>query len=235
MLIQETKHIGELNSYRELDEALDLPDGQSLRYDQYPIGAKTRAPQAASIQELENRVAKFLKRRAHKVIVENNRTRQDMGTPTDAVDLREFSSIDFQLGYEGDWPTYRRLITSEPDLIELYCWQWGVLWDRGLPGLSRIEWGIPSDTPIEPFIRSLTADKMEDRARVEASLGEGFRWGEAPTVAPSEISLEWNFANSKEYVQRVGGDVEQFWFQATKGTARTFAEAGVQFEFSSEM
>lgn len=60
-------------SYAELDEALGLEQGQSYRYSLYPRTGKTRAPQAASIQQLENRVAKLLKRCAHRLVIQNNK------------------------------------------------------------------------------------------------------------------------------------------------------------------
>lgn len=234
MLVQEAKDIGRVSSNEKLDEALGLPDGRSARYAQYPCDAKTRAPQAAAIQDLENRVAKFLKRTAHRVVIENNLTREEMGAPRDRVNLRDFSPEDFQLGYEGDWPTYRRLICPEPDLIELYLWQWGVLWDRGLPGPSRQEWGIPAETPIEPFVDALTQDTMRGRAKLEQLMGNRYRWGEAPNVDPSEIFLEWDFSATVGYLHRVGGDVMLFWLRATGGTAGIMPESPGYLELSPE-
>ncbi|AHE35033.1 hypothetical protein [Burkholderia pseudomallei] len=234
MLIQEAKHIGQLSSYRAVDEALDLPYGQSFRYAQYPVGAKTRAPQVAWIQELENRVAKLLKRTAHTVIVENNLIREEMGIPSELTNPRDFSGDNFQLGYEGDWPTYRRLICPEPDLIEMYYWQWGVLWDRGLPLLSREEWGVPADSPIEPFVDALTHDKMRARAKVEELVGNRYRWGEAPDIDPSDVLLEWDFADTVDFLERVGGDVLLFWQRATGGTAGIVPESPRYLELSLE-
>jgi len=225
MLVQEAKHIGGLKSYRAVDDALDLPDGQSFRYAQYPVGAKTRAPQVAWIQELENRVAAFLKRTPHTVVVENNVTREDMGLPSELANPREFSGDAFQLGYEGDWPTYRRLICAEPDLIEMYYWQWGVLWDRGLQQLSREEWGVPPDSPIEPFVAALTRDKMRARQKVEELVGNRYRWGEAPDIAPCDVFLEWDFTDTVDFLERVGGDVLLFWQRATGGTAGIMPES----------
>lgn len=118
MLISEAQYVSGL-SHAQLDEALGLSDGQSFRYSLYPLRAKTRAPQAGSIQQLENRVAALLKRPAHKVVVEDNRlllgsispfTNNAIGTPSDRLDLETSEATDFQLGYEGDWPTFRRLI-----------------------------------------------------------------------------------------------------------------------------
>lgn len=58
MLIEEARSVSGL-SYAQLDEALGLSEGQAYRYSLYPMEAKTRAPQAGSIQRLENRVAAF--------------------------------------------------------------------------------------------------------------------------------------------------------------------------------
>ncbi|MDY7579290.1 hypothetical protein RGU70_13285 [Herbaspirillum sp. RTI4] len=157
MLIEESRDITGL-TFAQLDEKLDLPDGQSYRYSLYPIENKTRAPQANQIQELEYRVAKLLKRAAHIVVVENNGkianesedfSQQDIveGKPGDGLNLRQLDGIELQLGYDGDWPTYRRLksdgvlfygggvsirdlvkrgVHSEwPEMLRLYAWQWG--------------------------------------------------------------------------------------------------------------
>lgn len=196
MLIEEARDISGL-SYGKLDEELGLPDGQAKRYSLYPMRAKTRAPQAASIQQLENRVARLLRRTAHIVVVENNAKldvddgdwlRHIEGRPSDELNLREYNSMDFQLGYEGDWPTYRRLKYNPKDLfapltpvhelvsreahdewrelLKLYSWQWGILWDKGLPWLSREEWGIPADAPIESFLPTITEKAKADRAEI---------------------------------------------------------------------
>lgn len=195
MLIEEARDVSGL-SYPKLDQALGLPDGQAFRYSQYPIVAKTRAPQAGSVQQLEVRVARFLKRPAHVVVVENNSLlggpgshRLDLvvGTPADELDLGESNSTDLQLGYEGDWPTYRRLKYAEwsdslesicslvnrkaspedwPEMLALYSWQWGVLWDRGIPWLSRPDYGFPAGTPACVVIRSVFQDAKQERARL---------------------------------------------------------------------
>jgi len=205
MLIEEARDISGL-SYAKLDEALGLPDGQAKRYSLYPMCAKTRAPQAASIQQLENRVARLLKRTAHVVVVENN-AKIDVdggdwmghveGRPSGDLNLREYGPLDFQLGYDGDWPTYRRLKYTPRDLfsslppihelidrgahsrwqetLALYAWQWGVLWDRGLPWLDRAEWNISSDADVESFVLAITEKAKAERAAIAplASTTEG--------------------------------------------------------------
>lgn len=196
MLIEEAQYVSGF-SYAQLDEALGFSDGQSFRYSLYPQRAKTRAPQSGSIQQLENRVAAFLRRPAHKVVVENNLllhgeakdawdyTDLTIGAPGDQLDLGTADANYFELGYEGDWPTFRRLITRSwrerpeslsslvkrrasvdewPEMMTFYAWQWGVLWDRGVPWLSRAHFGVPQDMPIDAWIAKRHA--QEKRARM---------------------------------------------------------------------
>jgi|SRR5450830_114337 len=183
VLIEEARDITGF-SYERLDEALGFPPGQSIRYSRYNKGGgDTRAPQAAGIQELENRVAKLLGRVPQTVVVENNAKITEggfheegfiAGRPEENVNLREYKANDFQLGYEGDWPTYRRLKydpstlfcdfppihelvekgahDSWPEMLKLYAWQWGVLWDRGLPWLDRESIGVAAGTPVGAFL-----------------------------------------------------------------------------------
>jgi len=200
MLIEEARDLTGF-SYTQLDEKLDLPDGQSYRYSLYPITAKTRAPQAAGIQELENRVARLLKRAPHKIVVENN-SKLAEGSPFsdshvedmvgEKLNLREYDALDFQLGYEYDWPTYRRLKYDPevlfssgekifelmqlgahdrwPELLRLYSWQWGVLWDKDLPWLSRFEFGISEDWDIEFFLMHYTTNVLLQREKFRIQL-----------------------------------------------------------------
>jgi len=190
MLIEEAQSISGL-SYAELDEALGLPDGQAFRYSRYPIDAKTRAPQAGSIQQLENRVAKFLRRPAHNVVVEDHRLvdendllnvgRLIIGTP-DNVDIDDAADVDLQLVYEGDWPTFRRLkaddllgyepidslikrgatIEEWPEMFALYAWQWGMLWERGVPWLTRERYGIADGVSVEDWIAATVVSALGD-------------------------------------------------------------------------
>lgn len=195
MLIEEARDITGL-SYERLDEALGLPHGQAIRYSRYNKGGgDTRAPQAAGIQELENRVAKLLGRMAHTLVVENNAEIGPggfhqpgfvAGHPEENLNLREYKVDDFQIGYAGDWPTYRRLKNEPgtlfreflpihnlvdraahdawPEMLKLYAWQWGVLWDRGLPWLRREAVGVPANTPVDAFLQTYTAQAQTARA-----------------------------------------------------------------------
>jgi hypothetical protein len=204
MLIEEARDLTGF-SYLQLDEKLGLPDGQAYRYSLYPITAKTRAPQAAGIQELENRVARLLKRAPHKIVVENNSKLAEGSLFSDShvedivggkLNLRDYDALDFQLGYEYDWPTYRRLkydpevlfCSGEkifeliqlgahnrwPEMLRTYAWQWGILWDRGLPWLSRSEFGISEKWDIEFVVAHLTAERMAAREKFRlAVLADG--------------------------------------------------------------
>jgi hypothetical protein len=55
-----------------LAEALGITDDQVIRYTRLTGIKSSRAPQTAAVQQLENRVAKLLKRTADTVIVQNN-------------------------------------------------------------------------------------------------------------------------------------------------------------------
>lgn len=196
MLIEEARDITGL-SFAALDDALDLPEGQAFRYSLYPIRDKTRAPQAAGIQGLENRVAKLLKRSVNIVVIENNAltaqgpfTDLAIDLPAGGIDLRSVDEHDLQLGYEDDWPTYRRLKYSKPQnglrLIDLYAWQWGVLWDRGAlqDPWTREAQGLPPEAPVESFLPALVQHaKAERRAWM--------RMMNATAVAVPELSVNF--------------------------------------------
>ena len=194
MLIEEVKDITGL-TYPQIDEALELSNGQAIRYSEFSKGRENpHAPHAAGIQRLENSVARLLRRTAHVVVVENNAKigpggfeQPDFieGTPGDDLNLRAYSATDFQLGYDGGWPTYRSLKADPttifcyyppihelvaqglhddwPEMLQIYSWQWGVLWDRGLPWLSRETMEVAPDTPIEAAVEKITAQAMQDR------------------------------------------------------------------------
>ncbi len=192
MLIEEARDLTGL-TFEQLDEEFDFEIGQSRRYSLYPWQKKNRGPQAGGIQELENRVAKLLKRSAHNIVVTNSAkidlenihlSEEVEGKIGAGLNLRDFEAVHFQLRYEGEWPTYRslkshrswlhprpsinKLLTSGtheqwPEMLRLYSWQWGVLWDQGLPWLSRETLGIEPNSPIESFLPELTAKAMRER------------------------------------------------------------------------
>lgn len=177
ILIEEARALSGL-SYPALDEALGLENGQSYRYSLYPRTKKTRSPQAASIQTLENRVAKLLKRRAHRLVIQNNAAiRQGQngsgGSPATPVGLDDIAHTDLQIGYEHDWPTFRRL--KGRLVMEHYLWQWGILWDTGrLPyPWSRELFGIPADMPVEAFLPALTMAHVHLRRDAVTQLAAG--------------------------------------------------------------
>ena len=177
MLIDEARTLTGC-SYAELDALLDLPEGQCYRYSLYPRTKKTRSPQAASVQNLENRVARLLKRRAHTVLVQNNKAAhpcgdETSGAPGDQASLGEITGSDFQLVYEHDWPTFRRL--KDKAVMSHYLWQWGILWDRGAVPLpwSRELFNLPADMPVELFLPSLTTAHIHLRAAMMKSSAAG--------------------------------------------------------------
>lgn len=181
ILIDEAKDLTGY-SYAQLDVLLDLPEGQSYRYSLYPRRKKSRAPQAGSIQQLENRVAKVLKRHAHKVVIRDNSIVQQagvegadgiIGTPDDQPSLDGAEWWHLELVYEHDWPTYRRL--KGRSVIQHYLWQWGILWDRGVLPFpwSREILGVPHDMPVESFLPSLTQAQVHLRVALANAMAAG--------------------------------------------------------------
>jgi len=182
MLIREAREVGGF-TFEELDEAFGFTKDRCAHYSIFSKGKKkSRAPQADEIQDLENKVARILKRSAHRVDVENFALLDEdpfadiaIGPPDLGMNLREFVSNDFGLCYEDDWPTYRRLtvnsavVSTGPTLRELYSWQWGVLWDRGiLPApWTREEQGFPPGVPIEQLLPTLVEKAKALRREIE--------------------------------------------------------------------
>lgn len=179
MLIEEARDISGY-SYPELDEKFGFSIGTCQSYSKYPMRKKTRAPQADEIQNLENLVAKLNKRPPHIVIIESNAGQKSLWKPFDnlgppdlGLNLRDLSEFDIQLGYEGDWPTYRRLKYAwnfredVPPLLDLYAWQWGIFWDAGTLAdpWTRKAQRLPEDTPVEAFLPILV-----ERAKIERQL-----------------------------------------------------------------
>jgi len=56
-------------------------------------------------------------------------------------------------------------------MLALYAWQWGVLWDRGLPWLDRAKWGISPDAAVESFVPAITEKAKAERAAVARFAG----------------------------------------------------------------
>jgi hypothetical protein len=180
MLIEEVRDISGLASYPKIDEGLKYPHGRSYAYSKYPIHPKkTRAPHADEIQDLENRVARLLKRPAHIIVVEENHSLRTLsepvtviGVPDIGLNFRDFNENNLQLGYEGDWPTYRRLkyspqtIIHGNDMRDFFAWQWGVFWDRGVLAdpWTREAQGIEPGVPVELFLPALVEQAKLKRA-----------------------------------------------------------------------
>ncbi|MFC4275335.1 hypothetical protein [Achromobacter aloeverae] len=181
MLIDEVKDIAGM-TLPQIDEALqkaglrskvDTRTNMAARYSHWLPGPDGRAPTAGDIQEFEDKVAAVLERPAHKVLVyryikpEYDQV-EVLGAPGDRLDLGDASPVDLYLDYEDDWPTYRRLKadrlrrrirgTARPDLIDLYAWQWGVLWKKTAerePVFSWEEIGLPSEQSIAANLEEL--------------------------------------------------------------------------------
>lgn len=199
MLIEEARDFTGL-TFEQLDEALELKEGEAIRYSRYPIERGTRAPNADDIQDLENRVASLLKRSAHTIVVENNAVLNAdpyadpvIGAPHSGMNLRDLDATDIQLGYEDDWPTYRRLKYSPPlegvRPLDLYLWQWGILWDKGLlpEPWTRGALGLPQSTPVEEFLPDLVQNAKRQRREMFADLQHLQRAG----ILPESLFNRW--------------------------------------------
>lgn len=156
MLVREARDISGV-SYEVLAEALRLEVTALFRYAICEPISKARAPLHMA-QRLENRVASFLERPAHPVVIEctHNRVLYGPGWPY-WVDLRVSDTTeikwrrdrdlpfaeehDFELVYGDSWPHYGRLSSSggfnasapwcdQPEPIQEFAHQWGVLWRR---------------------------------------------------------------------------------------------------------
>lgn len=182
MLIEEAHDISGL-SYEALDEQFGFSAGLCLRY-----RAKKRAPQADEIQNLENLVARLLKRPAHVVLItDNSKITYDglagvsIGAPDCGMNLREDDDAFLQLVYEDDWPTYRRLKYGRSiggiRTMDLYRWQWGCLWDKGLlqEPWTRACQGLDGHTPIEDFLEGMVSAWKENRKANELIVMTGCR------------------------------------------------------------
>lgn len=190
MLMEEAHDMSGL-TYEQLDEQLGFPSGRCKEYSLYPRTKKTRAPHADEIQNLENLVARLLRRPAHVLFIENNKLWDSafplkslaVGEPDVKMDLREWDPNDFQIGYDSEWPTYRRLKYNAAaylqghSLIEKYLWQWGIFWDTGLlrDPWTRAAQGIAPDVPVESFLPAIMEKMKIQRLQLMAldALGAG--------------------------------------------------------------
>ncbi|MET3135317.1 hypothetical protein AAKU55_005625 [Oxalobacteraceae bacterium GrIS 1.11] len=192
MLIHEARDVSGLN-FRQLDEALGLEEGYSRRYSLFP--KKCRAPQAARLQDMENRIAKLLRRSAHLVVLEDDT--KVIGPPAGGLNVRENGKFSLWLTYADNWPTYdclrdhrepglpitirdfnhtgeeprvydlverRSPYEGWPPMLRLYAWQWGVLWDKGLPWLTREAFGVAPSTSVDVFLPVLLENAKAELA-----------------------------------------------------------------------
>ena len=182
MLIEEARDISGL-TFEKLDEEFGFPIGRCKYYAQYPVRKKTRAAPADEIQNLENLVARLLKRPVHVLIIEDTSLISvdepmadiTVGVPDKNLNLRHAQQTDLVIAYEDDWPTYRRLkydpisLISGYRLIDLYVWQWGIFWDSGvLPEpWTRKSQGFPEDAPIALVVNSMMEKAKAMRLEVK--------------------------------------------------------------------
>ncbi|MFN4328530.1 MAG: hypothetical protein ACK4FF_06610 [Limnobacter sp.] len=190
ILITEARELTGL-SLAKLDEALDLSTGQSKRYSSPYVTDKGRAPQAAAIQRLEDRVAALLKRPNHKLFVFKMEHEEEqsarplnpfgfsldevIGIPESEMNLRFADSIELRIGYEYEWPDYRRLRatnyrhvdeTGVYSLFDIWSWQYGIFWDLTDPCPLRTKFSIPTEVPSTEAIRNIYEFARAERIKV---------------------------------------------------------------------
>lgn len=180
MLIREARWVSGM-TYEQLDEALSPPGsiwcGQTYRY-----AKKDRAPLASAIQSLEQRVADLTKRKARRIAVFEGSNRKFVGYPEDFHELgrkrlsEQFLRARFLfLAYEDGWPTFFDLVDvnqTRPDggiALAAWCWQWGLLWEKGWPGLERSAFGFSADEPLQSVIRALVHKAEAEMPSLDAS------------------------------------------------------------------
>jgi hypothetical protein len=73
-------------------------------------------------------------------------------------------------------------------MLRLYAWQWGILWERGVPSLNRETFGVKNDAKIESFLPEMTENAMCDR-RAFAVVG-GFTIGRKMLDAFEQATLK---------------------------------------------
>jgi|GEM_PF-2248733 len=235
MLIEEAHDISGL-SYEALDEKFGFSSGLCLRY-----RAKKRAPQADEIQNLENLVARLLKRPAHVVLINDHSKVNEydlqnvtIEVPDREMNLRDRDDAFLHLGYEDDWPTYRRLKYGRAiggiRTIDLYRWQWGCLWDAGLlqEPWTRACQGLEAHTPIEDFLEGMVFAWKENRKADDLIVLTGTRIfsGSSKTIFDHVLS-----GLNEDIMGRLRNlnlrDLELVFHHLKKGAEMAFAEGKI--------
>jgi len=162
-LMEEARDVGGWSfpeiTRRILDPQEDRADGRRADPQRaHDYWTYARSPKLDEVQALENNVACELKRPAHRVVVideSHGLLDKIVGIPEKGMDLKHVDSADLSIGYEYDWPTYDRLKNAKPRngvlLLDLYAWQYGILWDRGL--FRREDFDFPDDEEIETLLQ----------------------------------------------------------------------------------
>ncbi|CAB3752570.1 hypothetical protein LMG29542_01815 [Paraburkholderia humisilvae] len=196
-LIEEARVVGNLDCNR-VGRVPGLSSTTAYRYTLSSWEEKARAPLAASVQSIENRVANFLGRRAHTVIVKDKVTGEIVGTPTNNKLPRKFDGSRLMLVYADGWPTFRELTDedrSRDATHYLYWWQWGILWDKGFPALSRTAYGLGAADPIGDTVDWIIEAARRDPQSLYALVGQEYHWTRSEIfgsnlAGPSPLGLE---------------------------------------------
>lgn len=161
MLMEELRDIGGYRSPRSLMEALESAGLATERVKHYisTNKKKIRGPSRAALQQLENKVAKILRRPAHIVVIYDANRLYGSGDPCETMVkisakyprwMEGTKTCLLELGYDANWPTYRRLKMAGEEAKARYAWQWGVLWEQG--AYLREALGVHQDQSIDAYI-----------------------------------------------------------------------------------
>jgi hypothetical protein len=216
MLVREARDISGV-SYEVLAEALRLEVNTLTRYAICEPVSKARAPLHMA-QRLENRVASFLERPAHPVVIEctHNRILYGPGWPY-WVDLRVSDNTeikwrrdrdlpfaeehDFELVYGDSWPHYGKLSSSggfnasapwcdQPASIQEFAVQWGVLWRR------------PGKCPLPNGMREWQDREFLIPMGVTAELFVEIMLGDLSSAVSESLCLAAKVASAVDHSQR---------------------------------
>jgi hypothetical protein len=177
-LMEELLLIGNVDS-TDVETIPGLTLDRFLRYTRPSLDARARAPQAGSVQRLEDHVAAFLGRRSHKVVVRHKPSGCVISAPDEAFNLRMHDSWELELIYEDGWPTFAQLtddfIDHGPEYF-LYWWQWGILWDKGHPLFCRSDFGIEQENEIHTLCSNMISLYQSDTDQFNKIVDTEYHW-----------------------------------------------------------
>ncbi|WP_321901213.1 hypothetical protein [Paraburkholderia tropica] len=177
-LMEELLLIGDFD-FEDVDTIHGLTHDKFIRYMRPSLDGRARAPQAGSIQALENNVATFLGRRSHKVVIRHKPSGAVIAAPEEALNLRMYESWELELIYEDGWPTFAQLsddfIEHDPEYF-LYWWQWGILWEKEHPLFNRSDFGMKQQDDIHQVCSNMVALSQRGAGHFKEIVDTEYHW-----------------------------------------------------------